>query len=247
MVKEKTGQVDTLRDLMRFYQTLSRLEESLGGKRTLQDCHGRLQWPRRGIYFFFEGGERRSDSGEGLRVTRVGTHAVSTGSRTTLWKRLAQHKGSARSGGGNHRGSIFRLLVGEAMLRRDMRYGIGTWGRGQSAPRDIRTKEHALECEVSTYIGRMPFLWLEVEDEPTANSLRSYIEKNSIALLSNFGKTTSEALDVASESWLGLYSGREPVKRSGLWNNNYVDRPYEPRFIEVLQRLVPSGAASRLL
>lgn len=239
MAEEKISQVDRLRDLESFYEALSRLEGALGGKRTLQECHGRLPWPRRGIYFFFEEGEQRSDSGVGLRVTRVGTHAVSAGSKTTLWKRLAQHKGSARSGGGNHRGSIFRLLVGEALLKRGLSYAIQTWGRGQSAPKDIRTTEHALECAVSSYIGRMPFLWLEVDDEPSASSLRSYIEKNSIALLSNFGRSATEVLDATSENWLGHYSLREPVNRSGLWNNNYVDKPYDPTFIEVLHRQIP--------
>ena len=81
---------DRLQDLIRFYGILSRLEESLRGKRVLRECHGRLTWPRRGLYFFFEEGKRRSDSGEGSRVTRVGTHAASAGSRTTLWRRLAQ-------------------------------------------------------------------------------------------------------------------------------------------------------------
>src|SRR5689334_11893528 len=107
MAEERISQLDRLRGFESFYEALARLEKTLGGKRTLQDCQGRMTWPRRGVYFFFEEGERRSDSGEGLRVTRVGTHAVSIGSKTTLWKRLAQHKGSARGGGGNHRGSIF--------------------------------------------------------------------------------------------------------------------------------------------
>jgi hypothetical protein len=244
MAEEKISRVDRLRDLERFYEALERLEGALEGKRTLQDGHGRLPWPRRGIYFFFEESERRSDSGEGLRVTRVGTHAVSTGSKTTLWKRLAQHKGTVRSGGGSHRGSIFRLLVGEALLHRDSGYSIETWGHGQSAPKDIRTKEHALECEVSGYIRRMPFLWLNVDDEPSASSLRGYIEKNSIALLSNFGRLSAEVLDVASESWLGRYSLRELVNKSGLWNNNYVGKPYDPTFIDVLHRQIPRATAS---
>ena len=63
-----------------------------------------------------EDGECRSDSGDGLRVVRVGTHALTSSSRTTLWKRLSQHKGQKASGGGNHRGSIFRLLVGSTVL-----------------------------------------------------------------------------------------------------------------------------------
>jgi hypothetical protein len=69
----------------------------------------------RGVYFFFEGGELRSQSGSGGLVVRIGTHAVSVGSKSTLWGRLAQHRGSL-SGNGNHRGSIFRLWVGSALL-----------------------------------------------------------------------------------------------------------------------------------
>jgi hypothetical protein len=49
-------------------------------------------------------------------IVRVGTHALETGSQTTLWKRLSQHRGQARSGSGNHRGSIFRLIVGTALI-----------------------------------------------------------------------------------------------------------------------------------
>ena len=59
--------------------------------------------------------EDRSDTGSGPRIIRVGTHALKTGSRTTLWTRLSQHKGQPGSGGGNHRGLIFRLIGGRAV------------------------------------------------------------------------------------------------------------------------------------
>jgi hypothetical protein len=62
-----------------------------------------------------EEGEERSHSGQGPRIVRVGTHALKGGSSTTLWKRLSQHKGQERSRRGNHRGSIFRLIVGTAL------------------------------------------------------------------------------------------------------------------------------------
>jgi hypothetical protein len=117
-------------DLVRFYELLGVLEQKLGGKRTLATCSGWQDWPHRGVYFFFEPGETRSDSGIGPRVVRVGTHALKPQSATTLWKRLSQHRGTARSGGGNHRGSIFRLLVGEALLRRDHPEALSSWGRG---------------------------------------------------------------------------------------------------------------------
>jgi len=96
--------MDRLNDLRRFYSLLSVQEVKLGGKRTLSACDGRMGWPQRGVYFFFEPGEFRSQSGEGPRLVRVGTHALNTGSRTTLWNRLSQHQGSIKSGGGNHRG-----------------------------------------------------------------------------------------------------------------------------------------------
>jgi len=49
---------------------------------------------------------------------------------TTLWARLSQHRGSAKSGGGNHRCSIFRLLVGRALECATRRSGARSQGDG---------------------------------------------------------------------------------------------------------------------
>src|SRR5690349_10733824 len=106
-----------LDDLVRFYRILETLEGRIGGRRLLANCHGRMDWPERGVYFFMEQGERRTNTGQGLRIVRVGTHALTPKSRTTLWNRLSQHRGQTKSGGGNHRGSIFRLLVGSTVLK----------------------------------------------------------------------------------------------------------------------------------
>jgi len=108
-----------LRDIQRLYELLDWLEAGLGGKRTLGDSHGGMLWPQRGVYFFFEPGEVRTTSGSGLRVVRVGTHALRGGSTTTLWDRLRQHRGTvggSRPGGGNHRGSVFRRHVRTALI-----------------------------------------------------------------------------------------------------------------------------------
>src|SRR5207249_4529063 len=110
-----------LPELERFYSTLSSLALKLGGPRVLAECDGRMRWPNRGVYFFFEPGEHRAaPNGEQLRIVRVGTHAVSAGSQTTLWTRLKQHRGTGMPGDppgrGNHRGSIFRRHVGTALL-----------------------------------------------------------------------------------------------------------------------------------
>src|SRR4029078_990338 len=91
--------------LTSFYSILDALEYRLGGARRLAECTGRMSWPRRGVYFFREPGEYRSDTGEAPRIVRVGTHALRAGSATKLWTRLSQHMGQPSTGGGNHRGS----------------------------------------------------------------------------------------------------------------------------------------------
>jgi hypothetical protein len=102
-----------------MYAMVDTISDRVGGLRRLSDCSGRMVWPAQGVYFFFEDGELRSDSGTGLRVVRVGTHGLREGSTTTLWRRLAQHRGTRRNGGGNHRGSVFRLHLGTALAGRD--------------------------------------------------------------------------------------------------------------------------------
>jgi hypothetical protein len=87
-------------DLRVFYSLLARLEETIRGARKLKSCSGRLCWPERGVYFFMEQGENRSNTGTGLRIVRVGTHALTNSSKAKLWTRLSQHKGQENTAGG---------------------------------------------------------------------------------------------------------------------------------------------------
>jgi hypothetical protein len=222
-------------DLDRFYGIIATLRDRCQGFRRLKECTRGSGWPGRGVYFFFEGHEFREDAST-RRIVRVGTHAVSANSRTTLWNRLHTHKGTS-SGGGNHRGSILRKRVGEALLQvRSYPTEIGaSWGIGNSAPKSTRLAELPLERDVSMVIGLMPFLWLEVNDSPGTASDRAYLERNCIALLSNYEK---EPIDRPSESWLGLRSPQETIRKSGLWNTNHVDDGYTLAFLDVLERYV---------
>jgi hypothetical protein len=226
--------IGRLEHLSRFYSILDRLENNIGGARKLADCSGRMDWPKRGVYFFREPGENRSDTGEGPRIVRVGSHALRLKSQTKLWTRLSQHRGRPSAGGGNHRGSIFRLLVGVAVALRNG-YDYPTWGEKKASRSRVKECEHALECEVSRVIGEFPFLWIAVEDEAGPGSMRGRIERNSIALLSNFNKP---ALDPPSQYWLGRCCDREKVKAAGLWNSNHVDENYDAAFLDDLERLV---------
>ena len=181
-----------------------------------------------------------SDTGRGPRIVRVGTHALKAGSGTKLWTRLSQHKGQPGTGSGNHRGSIFRLIVGAALSNRGG-YEYPTWGKCNTASRDVRAGERVLECEVSRVLLNMPFLWLSLQDEAGPQSLRGLIERNSIALLSNYNKTP---LDPPSQGWLGRHSDREKVRRSGLWNSNHVDESYDPGFLDEIDRRISAAGSS---
>ena len=75
-------------DLGRFYRLMKMLELNIDGRRVLGECDGNMNWPERGVYFFFEDGEKRTGSGNGDRIVRVGSHALNAGENTTLWNRL---------------------------------------------------------------------------------------------------------------------------------------------------------------
>jgi len=225
-------------DLDRFYQLMDELEAQVGGKQTLGDCDGYMDWPDRGVYFFFSPDQRR-DSTDQLRLTRVGTHAVSEGSSTSLWDRLRTHRGALNGtyeGGGNHRGSVFRKRVGEALIER---HGLHdkylVWGVGSSADRERRLDELELERRVSEYIRDLPFLWANVPDQPSPESDRAYIERNAIALVSNYSR---DSIDPRADDWLGTNCPSEEIRESGLWNVNHVDESYDPAFLNRLAEVV---------
>jgi hypothetical protein len=237
-------------DLRRLYNLLNQLEVSSGGKRTLAAISAAGNWPSRGIYLFFEHGENRTGSGDGPRLVRIGTHALTNGAKSTLRQRLRQHAGNASGSTGNHRGSIFRLLIGEALIARGDVPACASWGvkgdMGKAAEilhrdkADLAKAEAPVESAVSAYISYLPFLWLSIEDEPGPESLRGYIERNTIALTSNLN---SHSFDPPSPSWLGLHSGRDKVRRSGLWNQRHVDQDYSPKFLDTFEAAVEQNAS----
>jgi hypothetical protein len=59
------------------------------------------------------------------------------------------------------------------------------------------------------------------------------LKQNIIALLSNINR--EKRGDMPSSEWLGNHSGREKVRASGLWNNEWVDKDYNPIFLEIFE------------
>ncbi len=204
---------DREKDVASFYELLKQLEERVGGRRRLAECHRNMGWPERGVYFFFEEGETRSGSETDLRVVRVGTHAVTAKSKSRLWHRLYEHK----QDGGR---SVFRDHVNRALKKR------------AESKRGYRDHNHT-RC-ISDHIRQMPFLWLDVGGQ-NGHQSRTRLERNAIALLSNWHR---DERDEPSDSWLGKHSVKNEIKRSGLWNVQHVKGEYGGSFLEEMKNYV---------
>lgn len=224
-----------------FYELLDNLSTVLDGGRVLNACSGQDTWPERGVYILFEPGEIRTPTDLRLRVVRVGTHMVSRGSKATLWNRLRTHRGH-KNGTGNHRASVFRRHIGEAILRRDRgKLSVPTWGKGQSATREVQEAEADLERLVSEYIGKMTILWLDIPDPAGPDSDRAFIERNAIALLSSAGRKAHPP----SATWLGNFSPTPAISSTGLWNVDHTVYKYDNRFMSVFASYIEITAGRR--
>lgn len=226
----------------RFYALLARVAAMNAGssQKLVQQTAASVRHER-GIYFFFEDSEMRMTAPFQHRVVRIGTHAVSEGSKATLWNRLRTHRGGG-DGLGNHRGSVFRLHVGESLIRRgELAPIFPTWGKGQSASVDVRSAEEEIELAVSEHIGNMQVAWLEVPDTSSADSDRGYLERNFIALLAG----PTGPLDLPSGNWLGRWSSREAVTSSGLWNVNHVYETFDATSLDVFEQHIEVAEGRR--
>ncbi|MCA0401557.1 MAG: hypothetical protein LCH38_12160 [Proteobacteria bacterium] len=189
--------------------------------------------PKRGVYLFLDPDEPNLRR-RGPRVVRIGTHAVSAGSQASLRGRLRNHLGPSNAIG-NHRGSIFRLHVGRAMLEAGAGHAsLPSWGDGQDAKTDIKALEQAHELEVSNYLQRLELVLFDVDDPPSKDSLRARIEAQLIALFSDGLKV----LDRPSSAWLGRHSPVISIRQSGLWNVRGVGARYDPKGVGSVTSLI---------
>ena len=186
---------------------MARLNERIGGPHLIKDFASVVPPTAKGVYFIFESGEIRSPESDQPRVVRVGTHGLTARSRSTIWTRLFEHLMA------NGR-SVFRYDINRALRNRD----DGPTGRNHSE-------------RITRYIGRMPFLWVEVDGED-GHEKRRYIERNAIALLSG---RHGDAPYKPSHCWLGLSSEKPAVQKSGLWNVNHTKSDYNRAFLTDLK------------
>ncbi len=232
---------DRAGDLPRFYDLLGELTQRCGGPRRLVECDGRSGWPQRGVYFFFDAREPRADAPT-PRVVRVRVPHALLPSPSTLWGRLSQHqgqRGGGMPGGGNHRGSVFRLHVGAALLvTGNWPPAIReTWGVNSSAPTTVRRVEYPLEQAVSAYVARCP----SFGSPSRTHQARQASEASSKPDPSRGEQLRASGVDPASEHWLGHHADRDAIRRSGLWNVNHVKDHHAPQFLDVLERCISAA------
>jgi hypothetical protein len=88
---------------------------------------------------------------------------------------------------------------------------------------------------VSAFVRVQPFLWVDVPDAPSPASDRARIERNVIALASNY---RGPALDARASDWLGRRSRAAEIRASGLWNVEHVEEEYDPGVLDLLEEYV---------
>lgn len=192
------------------------LFEEWGTKSAILPLRDALQkpMPEQGVYFFFDPEEETQFSSVLGRLVRIGTHGVSAGSKATLRDRLRTHLGTA-DGYGNHRSSVFRLHIGEAMIRRDgLRKRFPQWGSGQNSSALVRERERPLEKLVSSAISKLCVAVVEVSDRAMKTSARAVIETSAIALFTE----DYQPVESPGSQWLGRHSAHELISKTGLWN-----------------------------
>jgi hypothetical protein len=160
--------------------------------------------PKNGIYILFEKGETCFEND---RVVRVGTH---TG-EAQLYSRLQQHFLNEKKDR-----SIFRKNIGRAILNKNKDPFIDSWEKDLTTGKmkeeyfekiDLEYQQK-IEKEVTKFIqDNFSFVVFRVDDKKTRLELESKII-STISLCNNCKP---------SKNWLGNFSTKEKIIKSGLW------------------------------
>jgi hypothetical protein len=229
LLKECSRLLDRTDAVRAFYEMF----EHITAKSAILPLREALQnpMPEQGVYFFFDPEEKTRFSKCLGRLVRIGTHGVSAGSKATLRDRLRTHLGTS-DGYGNHRSSVFRLHVGEAIIRRDgLRKRFPQCGNGQNSSPVVRERERPLEKKVSDVISKLHVANVKVADESTKASARSVIERLTIALFTE----NYQPVECSSPHWLGRNSAHDLISKTGLWNLREVGSKADLDVIKIIR------------
>lgn len=174
------------------------------------------QLPANSIYLFFERGEVVPIGDHAIdRIVRVGTHTADG----RFPRRIRDHYR------GDRRASVFRYLVGSALLHRadPGTSRLITWAYGEgSMVRDIEADVDATLAETFTFAS------ISVDRRED----RLAFERGLIALLAQHPAAPP------SPTWLGRFAGHPAIRRGGLWNTQQTGAdPLTPEGFDRLVRL----------
>lgn len=163
--------------------------------------------PKNGIYILFEKGEFAHSTN---RIVRIGTH---TG-QNQLRSRLSQHFLKE-----NKDRSIFRKNIGRALLNKDNDSFLEKWeldlttrnAKDQHSDSVDFDKQNEIEKRVTKYIqDNFYFVVFQIDDKDKRLNFESKI----ISTISLCEECKP------SENWLGNFSPKEKIRKSGLWLSN---------------------------
>ncbi len=166
--------------------------------------YNKNELPKNGIYILFEKGEFAHG---GKRIVRIGTH---TG-KDQLRSRIRQHFLSK-----NKDRSILRKNIGRAILNSKNDSFIEQWDwdltTRENKERYLglldKQKQEMIEDQVTEYLhNNFSFAVFEVDTKED----RKLFESRIISTISNCNECGK------SENWLGNYSPKEKIRKSGLW------------------------------
>lgn len=181
--------------------------------------------PKNGIYVLFEKGE---NSHKKERIVRIGTH---TG-ENQLPSRLKQHFLNE-----NKDRSIFRKNIGRALLNMKKDSFLKQWeidlttkdSRKKFSDSINLEKQKQIEKQVSDYIQKnFSFIVFPIKDKEKRLEMESKI----ISTISKCQECKP------SQNWLGKFSPKEKIRKSGLWQvNELYKQPLTYEEINELRRL----------
>jgi CRISPR/Cas system-associated endoribonuclease Cas2 len=160
--------------------------------------------PENGIYILFE---KREFAHSTNRIVRIGTHTGHNQLRSRLFQHFLKE---------NKDRSIFRKNIGRALLNRDKDSFLEKWeldlttrnAKDRHSDSVDFDKQKEIEKRVTKFIqDNFSFVVFQIDDKDK----RLYFESRIISIVSLCEECKP------SENWLGNYSPKEKIRKSGLW------------------------------
>lgn len=182
--------------------------------------------PFNGIYILFQKGEKAHGTN---RIVRIGTHTGTDQLRSRLQQHFIQE---------NKDRSVFRLNIGRALLNKNKDPFLKQWNLDlttrEAKQKHVKhidfNKQKKTEKKVSKYIqNNFSFVIFKVDHK----------EKR-LELEAKLISTISLCKDCQpSPHWLGLYSPKNKIRESGLWQvNELYKQPLTDKDIKELQQIL---------